>query len=465
MFRVTKFEISKYVRAAKSQKSRVEPRLLACTGLVRTVIEVGLHRLRYRTVKALVEHIIQSMRNADGSYCEPLLNDYLKALNTLSSFKPHMEHFPSEDWHACVDFCLDLARDLIKPCEQDYPGISDSPDVRLGQDPDPSRQSRSVTPSVNDTIGSISSKLASQHTQCQKLGKGADDIVHCLQHLASIPNSPLHGKAQTIVTVVIDLLQSRPELGSIHKPAFEIIDSILSRMITRDISLALQIMRRLIPMLRTIWQENQLKEVVSSVLFRGEILLPRLISEDRPADCKLELNSLLEIWRHQYCARLPRERLLLEDLDLSDTLLNQEKRMPLSIRSAKLRSGAIRAEEPWALIHLSSAIVLALQKDASRLDGPVDADSFENPPKRRRVTRPLDEIFQFIRGPRTPEKLYALQVLTFVFESLDFDEDSLQAHLNSLLPCVSDDDGSIASWTMLTMTWYVSCFGWLIGVC
>lgn len=51
-----------------------------------------------------------------------------------------------------------------------------------------------------------------------------------------------------------------------------------------------------------------------------------------------------------------------------------------------------------------------------------------------------------------PEKLYALKMLAFVFDALEFDESALQDRLGKLLLCLSDDDAVVASWAMLVMT-------------
>ena len=98
--------------------------------------------------------------------------------------------------------------------------------------------------------------------------------------------------------------------------------------------------------------------------------------------------------------------------------------------------------------------MVALENAAVAGEGAIDADEVQDP-KRQRLEHPMDDILHFVKGALLPEKLYGLQMLVFIYDILPLDEGTLQSHLDTLLPCLSESDGSIVSWVMLAMTSYV----------
>lgn len=454
MFRVAKLESSNFARATKYTKPKVESRLSACAALVRVVVEVGLRKLRYKTVKALLEHITQTLPTADTGYCAPLCKDYFRALVSLLESKAHPEHFLGDEWHEIVDFCLETARDLNR--SNDAPDSALSNGDRTLKIP-PSRRdnlSRSATPSIMVDSGRLSSFNASQLAAYPQLRDSQVELAQCLQHLTSVPNAPVFDRAHVIVMTIVDLLVSYPKVSSIQQVLFECINSVMSRVVAHDTKLALQLMEKILPLFRRFWdvKDNTLKEPLLILLSYGEILLPRLISEDTTGDRKAALIALVEILRDDYCARRPREQLQTDDLVFVDPTCCVPQQIPLSNKILQARMGQLKAEQPWCLISSSAAVLLALENDISERVNLLKPDEIDYPAKRQKLTHPLDDVFSFVRGWASAEKLYALQVLVFVFDDWQFDESSLQGHLDLLLPCLSDDDGAIASWAMLVVT-------------
>ena len=462
VFRVAKIDKSNYARAAKSTKTKVEGRLFACAALIRTVVEVGLRKLRYKTVKALVEHIIQTLQNADGSYCEPLTADYLRALATLLEYKAHPEHFLGDDWHEVVDFCVQAARDLTRQSEFNESGLSNGGRFLNGSRSNRDGHSRSATPSTISEYGRKSSNNISQRATDSQL-KGSDDqIVICLQHLASVPNAPISDRADVILATLVEMLQSYHKVSSTQQAAFECINSIMSRIVAINIDLPLQTMRSVIPQLQRFWEPKEgaapLNDTLLAFLTYGEILLPRIISEDQTGDCNVTLQALVEVLRTDYCSRRHRGQLQLDDLVLLDPCGLSSRQMPLSTRTVQMRSDGLRAESSWCLLSRSAAITVALENNANAREDPMNRDEVQDS-KRQKMERPMDDILHLVKGLLLPEKLYGLQMLIFIYDSLPFDEGTLQRHLDALLPCLSDSDGSIVSWAMIAMTSYVILTG------
>ena len=462
VFRVAKIDKSSYARASKSVKTKAEGRLSACAALVRTVVEVGLRKLRYKTVKALVEHIIQTLPTVGGGYCEPLIADYFRALATLLGYNAHPEHFLGDDWHEVVDFCLQAARDLIKPFRLNESSLSTGGRFLNGSTSNRDGHSRSATPSTTGDYGRKSGTSISQHATDSQL-KGSDDqIVLCLQHLLSVPNAPVSDRVDVVLETLVEMLQSYQKVSSTQQVAFECINSIMSRIVVFNMDLPLQTMKTVIPLLRRFWEPKEgaatFNDTLLAFLSYGEILIPRIISEDRTGDCNTALQALVEVLRNDYCSRRHRGQLRLVDLVVLDPSRSPSRRMPLSTRTIQLRLDGPRAESPWCLISRSAAIMVALENAAFAREGLLDGNDVQDT-KRQRLEHPMDEILHHVKGVLLPEKLYGLQMLVFIYDNLPFDESTLQSHLDALLPCLSESDGSLVSWAMLAMTSYVAFFG------
>ena len=461
VFRVAKVDKSNYARASKSARSKAEGRLSACAALVRTVVEVGLRKLRYKTVKALVEHIIQTLPTADGGYCEPLTADYFRALAALLGYKAHPEHFLGEDWHEVVDFCVQAARDLLRPSETKESTLSNGGRSLNGSRSKRDGHTRSATPSTIGDYGRKSSNIISQNSADSQL-KGSDDqIVLCLQHLVSVPNAPVSDRADVILATLVEMLQSYQKVSSTHQAAFECINSIMSRIVAINIDLPLQIMKRVTPLLRRFWEPKEgaatFNDTLLAFLTYGEILLPRMISEDQTGDCNTSLQALVDVLRNDYCSRRHRGQLQLDDLVLLDPTRFASRQMPLGTKTIQVRLDGLKAESPWCLISRSAAITVALENATVARKDQLDGDEVQDI-KRQRLEHPMDDIIHHVKGMLLSEKLYGLQMLVFIYDSLPFDEDALRCHLDALLPCLSESDGSIASWAMLAITSYVAFF-------
>ena len=98
LFRLTITDCSTYAKTSKDHlKNGTALRLSACAGVMRMVVEMGVRKLRFKTVKALVEHIIRTLPMSNKVYCEHLLADYFKSLSTVLEYHTHSEHLSGEE--------------------------------------------------------------------------------------------------------------------------------------------------------------------------------------------------------------------------------------------------------------------------------------------------------------------------------------------------------------------------------
>ena len=441
------------MRATKYTRSKVETRLSGCAALVRAVVEVGLRKLRYKTVKAIVEHIVQTLPSADGSYCAPLCKDYFKSLATLFEFQSHCEHFRENEWHDAVDFCLETLRELSKGDEVNGSSSSNPGKNYHGSSARRDTPSRSGTPGTLGDRALILNASASQPSTRVQLRDSQYEVAHCLQRLSSVPNAPISERAHEIVATVVNLLDSYSRIASIQHALFGCINSILAHVISNDLGFAIEIVVQVLPFLRRLWdvKDNTMKEPILAFLSHAEILLPRLILEDSTGDVKSQLTALNETLRIDYTTRKPREQLEIDDIILLDPTCCCSPGMPLSSKSIQSRTGVFKAEHPWCLISYTAAVTVALENDIVERESKVQSREDDYPLKRQKFSHPLNDLQSAIRSSERSAKLYVLQVLTFVFDMFEFQEVNLEVHLNTLIPCLSDDDGPIASWAMICM--------------
>ena len=412
-----------------------------------TAVKVGVRKLRFKTVKALLEHISQTLPTSDGTYCEPLIAGYFKALRTVLEYAPHPEHLLKEDWHDAIDFCNASIRDLNHPAIEN---ISSSANGVHNHTSSNRLASRSATPSFHGN------RLRDSSSHGSQLRASAEDLVHCVRNLTAVSNAPIVEKASVTLNGLLDLLEMSPQLGNTQQAALESINSIIIRITTDDTSLVLQSLRRLFPLIRRFWQAKSagLRAMLTSMLY-GEVFLTRLLTSDEDGDCRVDFLGVLEVLRVEYCKRLEREQLQLDDIDLSDHTFRSDRYMPMSIKACELRLGAHKAEQPWTILHMSASILTAISANNGVHEVQNGSADLDPPPKRRRIAGALDEVLELMKASTAPEKLYALQVLLFVFDKLTVDVGDMERILHLLLPCASDDNGSIASWAIMALTWCV----------
>ena len=412
---------------------------------MRTIVDVGLVKFRYKTLKALVEHISQSLPTADAGYCEPLLFDYFKALATLLEYRAHVEHLSSNDWHELLEFCIETARDLNRSVQYNGANLSNL------QSGNSSRSRRVAAPSTPvDETQSFSSH-DSQRLFYPQLQGSNEDILLCLRHLVIVPSAPVASKVESILNIVLDLLKTYPHRSKIQHILYEILDSILSRIVISDTSSSLRTVGALIPLIVKSWPQatfNQ-RKLMLSILLCGESLLSQVTRSDGE-DATMNLVALLKAIKKQYCDRKPREQLQIEQLDFSKPVTSSHQKPPLSVRAMSLRPGTTMGEEPWCVIHVSASIYVVLEETVTD-KVQYEEDDFRINAKRHKRSSPMDELLQDIRSPQTAFKVYALQVLAFAYEQHIFEPRLLQDTAELLMSHISNDDSLVVSWAIFAV--------------
>ncbi|KAI4263133.1 MAG: hypothetical protein L6R42_001710 [Xanthoria sp. 1 TBL-2021] len=452
LFKLVKVDSSAYSKAkGSSQKSQATSRLSACADAVRILVEVGVTKLRRKTVKALLDHITQTLPAADGAYLEPLSLQYFKTLRTILECPSHPEHLAAKEWHELADFCIQATKDLIHTSSD---SITSSFDGDESSSFSGGRLNRSATPSIRSAsvIGRPNSH-ASRSQRASQLTVPAEDIIPCLKYLVSTSNGPVLEKAQTLVETLLDFLLSSTHKDHVQQLAFETMNTVLSRICTSDVALTLRSIEGLVPIIRRNWSTKSpsLREHMLVPLVLGDPYLPHLSFRDSE-DQLVDLLDLLEVMREEYCRRHDRDQLQIDDLDLAEAFDQHQKEKPLSLRAFRLRFGVLKAEASWSLICVTATITSILHLRCQHLLDHADPAGARRATKRRKREDPIATLFQRVKMSTLPDKVHALQVLCFVFEIAQFEAAALQGYVEPILTHVSDKNSPLCSWSMLAIT-------------
>jgi serine-protein kinase ATM len=443
-----------------SLKRQSSGRLSTCAAVLRVAVEIGVKRLKYKTVIALTDHIIQTLPTPGEGHCEPLSLDYTKALRTLLEYQPHVEHFLKDEWAGVVDFCcegigLQGDDDLVVNSKAQLPSAQSGASSSRSNRGSSSRLA--IRPPANRAFSGLQPIVR-------------DELVFCLQQLTSAPNAPVLEKAQAVFGAVLSFLGSSSAARGVrgaHHAAFAVINSVVARTRTDYTSLTEDVLREVIPLMSYLWtlKSSSLKNEMIVTLIYGKSQIKRMMLYGNLEDDRAHVESLLEALKSDYSRRLDREQLGLEDISLSKQGDPLCERTPLRLRSCCLRNGSTRSEQSWMIPQLISLLILSLDVSESQISGVTKAISTETSHKRQRTTQlsggHFDELLRETRSPHVGTRICALQALVFALEEREIAEDVLKGTMNRLVAFVSENDATIASWSLLAITRlsdpYLSC--------
>ncbi|MCJ1418869.1 Serine/threonine-protein kinase tel1 [Xylographa parallela] len=444
LFRLTLSEKSNSAKSSGRTKSQSDGRLSACASLLRLAVKIGVRTIRKKTVRALIDHITQTLPSSEDQYHEPLLGDYVKALRIILEYQPHLEHLSKKECHGLMDFCSDGIRFAISSGETNTNLSS------LANRSAPF--SRSVT----------SSTMGSSLGQARKLGFGThtdgdtvkilDDFVFCLSCLLRTTNATIQENAGVVAEVLLALLQA-PATGSAHQATFVSLNLILIRCVTEDIELVQHTLKCAIPHIRRLWQTKSagLKEEMLITLIYGANLMSSLLSMEEHHECRNDLQSLLDICTAEYVKRAEKDQLQLDDLDLTLTSSQLKHHGLLSLPTIRLRLGTPRSEWAWASLHVMTTIFCALYGLSYLPSSELPVDKIATPQKRRKIANRLDVLLSSLSSSSPQDCLLALKLLIFVMDSINLDQNKILQIIEALSPCLSSDNPMKANWSMVAM--------------
>ena len=452
LFYVAQLDSSNYAIANKTTtKNNLRSRLNACASVIRFVVESGVLKLRLKTVKAIADHVTQTLPKADDGYCEPLLTDYLKTLRTLLEHPSHVEHLSKSDWLGLIDFFIQCIQDLNS-------SIQESASVQGVFSTDSRYESRASTPR-----SSLKSNLTRQHSsRFSRLKPVADDILGCVHHLCAASNSPKSdrnpdsNRNSYLISSLLAFLQLSANAGSAQQNAFEAMLHVLDLTSIGDVDLTTRTYTRLLPIIARSWSSkpSSYRDLLTVHLLRSTVFVHKCLQEKGAEETYSELNELMVATRSEYCKRPERERLQVDDLEYHSHIQFCTATRPLCTKSFAVRYGAGKAEQSWALLHTHAAYTVALDTMSTRSSNIVSSPITRSS-KRQRLDNAMEELSRLLVSGQGEERLYASQVIALILDIHAIGFARLTDLVELLLMRLSDPNALVISWAMLALTSYV----------
>ncbi len=407
-----------------------------------------MSKIRPKTVKALVEHITQTLPTVNEGYCEPLRLDYLKSLRTVLEYQPHVEHLQRDEWHDLVDFCIEGVK-----LGQGITGHN-SLNLRSAQ----STHNGTSTSSSFLAVGSARTRdSGTQETTNVQSRSNAEELVLCLYQLMCAPNAPLLEKAQPVIEVLVEILQVLASTGRAHQTAFATLNQILAKIITNDISLSQQLVQDGVSLVKRFWSAKSasLKDEMLVTLMHGRSYIRKSCGAEDKEIFRAELEGLTEIMQTEYSKRAERDQLQLDDITFLSRCGAQHKPVPLSVAGMHLRFESARSEQSWVLPQALGFLLSVVEAhEMGELEIKTIEDVEGTRKKRRRMVQQLDDLLRRAKNSHLTGRLCALQTIPFFLDEKVATKDEIALMIESLLDCTSDENATIVSWAMIGISRY-----------
>jgi ataxia telangiectasia mutated family protein len=457
IFRASLAEKHLFKQQAKSKhKKPLGTRFQACGSVLRAGVELGVQRLKIKTVRAVYNHIIDTLPCGEGdTFCEPISIDYVKALRVLFGYPPHTEHLAG-DWEIVAKFCCTHVGSQL--------GLVDRSDIHeegdgieeVGEEMSRMTEARSKD-SISTRTGSLTSRRSmtstSQH-HVARLSHESEELLMCLHHLLSAPNAPILLNAEMICETLLGFLRSQPSLTRAHQYVFSSLNYVLNVLTTNDIELVSRVSDEILPAISMIWETKMpgLKdEMVISLVYCLPYIRARLGNPEMQS-LRSSVENLFDNICNEYISRSDREILQLDDVEFPSPLRKFPSQDPLSLPVISLRTNPqnFRTEQIWMVPSLIAMMIEML--DASNPDKLIKVNNEnDNRLKRLRMYNRFEEIMRLARSTNASHRLLALQVIPFLANSGGINQEKFSFIIQDLYEACTDDNHAITGWALVAI--------------
>ncbi|KAL1642017.1 Serine/threonine-protein kinase tel1 [Didymella pomorum] len=427
-------------------KTENSKNLQKCALATKLVIASGVRTIKSKTVEAIIETIIEVLPNRDPPRMKVLLSDLPKTLRLILDYHPHVERLPLDCWAAAVDFCIDSLVGSSIGAEDDTPS-SLSTNV--------SSRGRTPFESVDASMarGSPRELVARTKSVTDEFSNSTEDFIHCLLSLVKASNAPVLGKAEAIMTALLYFLKRRSGRGSVAAAAMAGINAVLARTALQMLDLSKRIIKELLPLMNVMWTEQQLRDEILISLTYTEAHISSLVANVDDTTTCVDLEALLETMYADYRTRkettmhqyLEEDHLCFRSMGAAAAHTH-----PCNTLAFSLDTEHVKSEGLWATVHAIARFSSMLDKRKRNIAHNREVYG-ENLSKRARIDLLFDEYVRHISEPRSNAKRAALQVVAFSAQEWPADEDKLQALMDKLLACMSEDNGTHSIWAMIAL--------------
>lgn len=431
----------KSLNHAKNVKSGAATRFSNCSQTLRLAVDAGVRNIRLKTLNALLDHITETIIDADGECCEPIALDYARCLSAVLAYEPHVEHLKEAQWRKVAMFCLDVVKSATPA---NVPASS------------PISTTRSIVnrPSFRSSRTSV---LGSQAPDTgRSLPKQAlDEFVICIRYLTSSPSAPLLRESKLIVTTMLRYLEVSHSVGQAQISALAAVNNTLLQLRADKIDSTSSLVQPCIRASKNIWSSKVIA-IKDELLVMLVLLHPYIRHLLTAGDWSLgnEIELLLEHLRGEYARRDIKDQLRLEDLHFSLSPQSSCKTLRCEIFSLRdgtsIAANSYTGEHNWTLLQLLTCLATSAPKDRAWRDGS-SAALEKDVNKRQRISHWSDEYLHLLHDPHVSTKISALQLLCFTAQNVAIDEDMLERVMDKASAMITDDNPLLASWSLITL--------------
>lgn len=437
---------------AKTSTTRVtaENRLFEIASALRLSVEAGVKTLRLNTVRAVRDHVVETIYLSAGGFCEPLALEYMKCLRTIFTFQPHVEHLISAcEWDDVVSFCLDC----MKNAESEV--ADESGNFDLG-----STSGANNALSYRSSSRSLAREPAGSQGSRSKIKLLAGEVVACLNFLTAVPNAPLKQQAKDVLWALIEHLRGSSTGTPSNQDAFAAINNVLTWARTENTELTQEVTNHLVRLIRQLWfpKSAALSHMLSTVLLL-QPYISRAIWEQAALPLKTDLIGLVQAIKSEYEREHSSTRQLnLEDICLEVNTQQNLKDGKVATLLFTLRCAGTRAETNWLLVYVLAIVyrtlVMSTRAESAAQRDHDDEDEVDPNPRSRKRQRKQDDFRSLIESASTgaaPSRICALQIIAFLAQEMALTPDQISTAVEALSTSSGDEHGGVASWSFVAL--------------
>ncbi|KAK8242112.1 hypothetical protein HDK77DRAFT_410026 [Phyllosticta capitalensis] len=428
------FDKSKAVDNANSNRGKARKNLAVFASLFRHVVIAGARRMRHKTVKLVLDCILEIIANRSSSFFGPVCHEYTRCLRVVLDFTPHVEHLDLATWNDIAQVCINIISEL-SPAPQYSNGHGGTPS---------SGTPRPATPMELESTARSEVVNGSQRQSVDTYGVG-DDLVACIRNLVCAPNARVSNLAEPILSTLTEWLSNKRSI-QFQVEAFAAINAVILKIHVDSTALVQQTISRLIPLVKTLWSTKltALKDEMLITLISTKAHAAHMLSlpDGQFADFRSDIVSLVEIIGNDSVKRGEREQLQMDEIRLRCEHDLPREQTPFILPAFQLKQGNLRSEQNWAKLYLTAFYSNML--DSSR---PKRAESSVNENKR---LRGLDHFEDYIRQTSSPQRttrIHALQVASFMVQQMGHDVEAVRVMLERFT--AQNSDATADNWAML----------------
>lgn len=434
-------ERSGYLKAKGAViKSSAASRLASCASTLRTVVEIGIKALEFKTVNALLDHIIQALEQADHGLCEPLVDDYSKTLRAILDHQPHVEHFHPRGktpgkWKDVAIFCLDAVRVYADATELNTSFVSN------GHSPANTQSNgRRAGKSFTSQAGTRSSTTSSP----------CFEFIVCIRKLVEAPNAPVATYARELLSTLTEFLLSTTAVGRGHLDAFAAINCVFLRITNSLSDVMRQATQELLPVIKECWSSKRtsLKEELMRTTLLVTPFILAINNAVEPSPLEDDVESLLETILAEYTRRHERDLLHMDDLELFPK--QTRARRPSYLCTFDLKG---THESQFTGVYLMASLSKILDSARrNRSQRSIKDELGHNPTKKPRFGTVLEDYTRRLTLCPPVERLAILQIQSFYVAMAPLSSSDISSIVTRLISQLGDSHHGISSWAMLCLS-------------